>query len=281
MTHIPSSGWHARLQLGFTDNRGKTEFNCGQSQAPLKVQRPFYPEGNRICHSAILHTAGGVVGGDRLEIDLDLAPQAHALVTTVAASKIYRSLGSTAQQAIAIAIASQAVLEWLPQETILFNGADFRTQTRVDLAPGAVFLGWDLTRLGRTARGERFSQGQWRSQLEVWQNGTPLWIDRSGLTGGSPLLESPYGLAGQPVIGTLVWLGKSLDALEMKALRELEIVNFHEFCQVGMTFLPDGLICRYRGRSTTEAKRWFMTIWRHLRRQTWGLDTQPSRLWPV
>ena len=87
------NGWHGRLNLVYANRDGSTQIIHNQMQAPLKVQRPFYPEGKEICHSVILHTAGGVVGGDRLSSNFHLEPNAQALITSATASKIYRSTG--------------------------------------------------------------------------------------------------------------------------------------------------------------------------------------------
>ncbi|HEY9647773.1 MAG TPA: urease accessory protein UreD, partial [Chroococcidiopsis sp.] len=196
----PSSGWQGHLQLEFAQQQGATQLSHSSMQAPLKVQRPFYPEGEAVCHVVTLHTAGGVVGGDRLATEITLHPQAHGLITTAAAGKLYRSNGKVAQQTTRIAIATGACLEWLPQETIVFDGALYRQDLRVDLAEEALWIGWEIVRFGRSARGEQFAAGQWRSHTEIWQNGRPLWVDPQGLVGGSAMLTSQHGLAGCPVV---------------------------------------------------------------------------------
>ncbi|HEY9662107.1 MAG TPA: urease accessory protein UreD, partial [Allocoleopsis sp.] len=174
---IPASSWHGQLQLEFDRQHHKTLVSHSYAQAPLKVQRPFYPEGDAICHSVMLHTAGGIVGGDRLSIQVKAHPNAQTLLTTAAATKVYRTNGREAQQQIQIAGAAGSCVEWLPQETIVFDGAVYRQDLRVDLAPDAVWLGWDITRLGRSARGEKFASGDWRSKTEVWQGDRLVWVD--------------------------------------------------------------------------------------------------------
>lgn len=178
-----SNQWHGSLNLVFAKVQKKTGLIYNWVQAPLKVQRPFYPEGAEVCHSVVLHTAGGIVGGDRLDLNFQLQQEAKALITTAAASKIYRSNGLQARQTIGMQVDADACLEWLPQETIVFNGAIYRQDLKVELAPKATWLGWEITRFGRSARGERFLQGEWRSNTEVWQQGIPLWIDRQWLPG--------------------------------------------------------------------------------------------------
>ena len=139
-TSIPAQ-WHGSLAVVYACRRNRTQPIQQRMQAPLKVQRPFYPEGSAVCHSIFLHTAGGMVGGDRLDLSLRLEPQARVLVTTAAAGKVYGSRGRSrmvpaglpARQTVEIAVESGACLEWLPQETILFNGAIYHQQLRVEI----------------------------------------------------------------------------------------------------------------------------------------------------
>lgn len=256
-----TTGWHGQLQLSFARQADKTRPTQVQTAAPLRLQRPFYPEGE-VCHSVIVHTAGGMVGGDRLSLDLGLQPESQALVTTAAANKVYRSGGAVVDQEVQLNLAPQTCLEWFPQETIIFNGAQYQQSTRIELAPGAVWLGWDITRFGRSARGEQFLSGHWRSHLEVWRQGQPLWLDRQFLAGGSEVLRSPHGLNGHPVIGSLVLLGYTPTETQLAALRDCPTPSAGD---AGITTLMDGVLCRYRGRSSQAARAWFVSLWQVLR----------------
>jgi len=291
-------GWHGSLNLVYAEQNGTTQLRHNQAQAPLKVQRPFYPEGSEVCHSVILHTAGGIVGGDRLSLNFHLEPNAQALITTAAASKIYRSNGLQARQTIQMQVDAGACLEWLPQETIVFNGAIYRQDLRIELAPGATWLGWEIARFGRSARGERFLQGEWRSHTEVWQQGRPLWIDRQWLPGKEEIFNSPHGLAGQPVVASLAWVGQPVSPEIVEKARNLWQQN-SEFRRVtpspphplslspslpslaGVTRLPSGLLCRYRGSSTAEVRNWFTAVWQLLRINFLGRSSCPPRVWQI
>lgn len=123
---ILSKNWHSSLNLVFARSYDTTVLIQNRVQAPLKVRQPFYPEGPVVCHSVVLHTGGGVVGGDRLSLNFHLLPNAIALITTVSAGKVYRSNGLQAKQSIQIQVDANACLELLPQETIVFNGAIYR-----------------------------------------------------------------------------------------------------------------------------------------------------------
>ncbi len=257
-----SNNWHGSLNLVYAQQQGKTQIIHSQMKAPLKVQRPFYPE-DGVCHSVVLHTAGGIVGGDRNSLSFHLQPNAQALITTATASKIYRSNGLQAKQSIQMQVDADACLEWLPQETIVFDGAIYRQDLHVELAPGAKWLGWEITRFGRTARGERFLTGDWKSHTEVWQQGVPLWIDRQWLPGGKKIIDSPHGLAGQAIVGSLAWIGQAVEPEIVEKARVL--FPKHSSSQSGVTRLPMGLLCRYRGSSTTEVRNWFTEVWQLLR----------------
>jgi len=279
--------WHGNLNLAYAYHQGETKIIRNQVQAPLKVQRPFYPEGKEVCHSVILHTAGGVVGGDRLSMDFQLEADAKTLITTATAGKIYRSSGMEARQNINIKIAKCAYLEWLPQENIVFNSAIYRQDLRVELEPKASFLMWEITRFGRTARGERFVSGEWRSHVEIWQEGIPLWIDRQ-LLKGEEMLTSPHGLGGYPVVATLAWVGQPITAEIVEKSRLLrqnmpfykEINSGKIHSSVGVTRLTNGLLCRYRGSSTAAARTWLIAVWELLRLSMGDRAICLPRVWP-
>ncbi|MGL5133530.1 MAG: urease accessory protein UreD [Planktothrix sp.] len=277
---INASQWQGILELDYQKINNSTQLVKAYSQAPLKIQRSFYPEGQEICHSIILHTAGGMVGGDRLCQTINLQPETQVVLTTPAASKIYRSSGETAHNIINIEVQKQAYLEFIPREVIIFNGAIFSQNLRVNLAPDACYLGWEITRFGRTARGEIFNQGQWKSCTEIWQNGCPVWIDRQGFIANEEILNSPHGLAGQPVIATLTWVGQSVSKDLVNSIRQLWLQR-ETSSQAGVTQLISGLLCRYRGNSTQEVINWFTDVWQLLRQNYTGKSIVKPRVWQL
>lgn len=271
------AGWHGKLNLVYADFVGTTAVIHNSQQAPLKVQRPFYPEGQQVCHSVILHTAGGVVGGDRLSFNFHLQPNAQALITTAAANKIYRSNGLQARQNIEIKVDAGGCLEWLPQETIVFNGAIYRQDLRVELATGASWLGWEITRFGRSARGEKFYLGEWRNHTEVWQEAKPLWIDRQWIPGSEEVFHSPHGLAGKPIVGSLVWVGGAVSNEIVETAR----LKWDGEGEAGVTRLENGFLCRYRGCSTSEVRNWFIDVWQLLRMSFLNRGNCIPRVWQI
>lgn len=277
-----SKGWHGKLNLHFTKVNGKTFPTKSYTTSPLRIQRPFYPAAApENCQSVIVHTAGGMVAGDCLDMAIMAGSATQALVTTAAAHKIYRSQGDWAKQTIQLKVGVDAYLEWLPQELILFNGGRFQQSVTVDLEVGGVWLGWDITRFGRSARGETLKAGEWRSQTEIWQQGVPLWIDRQRLVGGSDVLSSLNGLAGYPVVGTFLLLGKPISSAQISTLRTLLEAGPAAVGDVGITQLEKGLVARYRGPSSQTARHYFTQIWQYLRCDVLGQKVYVPRVWGV
>ena len=241
--------------------------------------RSHYPEGPNPCYTTLVHTAGGMVGGDQLSQTIALDPNTRALVTTPAAAKVYQSIGPTSTVQTHIAVRSGAALEWFPQETIVFAGARYHQSLRVDLAEGATVLLWDITRFGRSARGETFSHGSWASDVEVWQGERPLWIDRQMLTGESTVRLSPAGLNGCPVIGTLALVGYLPTATEISILKDSVTSQQISLANIGITTGLNGLVCRYRGESSQAARQFFITVWQQLRALRYGKIPPVPRVW--
>ena len=158
------------------------------------MQKALHPEGDAVCHIIVLHPPGGIAGGDELELRVHVGGNAHGLLATPGAGKWYRSAGARARQRVCFTLESDACLEWLPQETIVFDGALAAMTTAIHLADRARYIGWEITCLGRTGSGERFTHGTARMQTRIDGPRGPVFIERGELAGGAALLESAAGL---------------------------------------------------------------------------------------
>ena len=171
--------WAAAIELGFERRDGNiTRLTRARHQGPLRVQRPFYPEGKAgCCHVYLLHPPGGLVSGDALNIEARLDSGAHALLTTPAAAKLYKadSHGVAWAQHTSLSVADGAILEWLPQETLAFDGSRGEQTTSINLAGNAKCIGWEILALGRPASDLPFVTGKLEQRFELSRNGLPLW----------------------------------------------------------------------------------------------------------
>jgi urease accessory protein len=237
----------------------------------------LYPEGRDLCHAVVLHPPGGIAGGDLLRLNITAEVGAQVLITTPGAGKWYRSGGRPARQQVNIAVAAGGAVEWLPQETIFFDGADATLATHVELDSGATFLGLETLCLGRVAAGESFRQGRIGLRTRIERGGIPLWSERGLLTGGSPWLHAAAGLAGHPFCATLLAVGPDLDKAVLASCRGC---TMPPGTHCGVTMLPGGvLVARCLGHDAEPVREWFLGLWAVLRPALLHRPAVTPRLW--
>lgn len=265
-----------RLALDFAHRHGATILSGRRHQGPLRLLRPFYPEGKALCHAAILHPPGGLVGGDSLHLMATLAEGCGVLLTTPAAGKVYRSAAGLVRQRTELTIAGSSSLEWLPHEQILYDGAQLEQHTHIRLESDSMFMGWELSILGRPGSGEQFCCGSWSNTIQVDLAQQVLFLDIMRLEGGSPLCAAPWGLGGARVLGTwLAWdpAHRLLDALRA-ALDSPQPDHWW-----AATHIQQLVVLRYLGSSLREARALFEKTWQLARPLLLGRPPCTPRLW--
>jgi len=276
--------WEARLALHYEMREQRTVLVHRAHAGPLRVQRDLYPEGPHTCHNIIVHPPGGIATGDTLDLRVSLSDQTSTLLTTPGAGKWYRNsdfeggggIVSQATQTLQFSVGPGAQLEWLPQETILFDGAVADMTTSVHLSQGACYLGWEILCFGRTASGERFKTGLLRARTEIKTEQGALWREQGLLQAGDPLFQSPAGLAGRSVSATLLAAGRDTPDEILAACRAVEP---GEDALAGMTRMPSLLIARWLGNSSEQARWYFQDLWKTLRPALTGREAQTPRIW--
>ena len=269
-------GWEARLALEYQCVHGRTVLSRRQHHGPLMVQKAFYPEGPDLCHTIVLHPPGGVAGGDTLSITAELKRDAQVLITTPGAGKWYKSLGRPARQQLRFLLDEQSLLEWLPQETIIFNQVEAGLSNHVTLGARAVYVGTEVLCLGRQAAGESFTQGLLHLNTEIWRDGRRLWAEYGRLAGSDALLRSPVGLGGASVCATLVVAGTPVTADVLTAARA---VTPPEGVRTGITALPDVLVARSLATHSEPARQYCESLWAQLRPWYAGRAASVPRIW--
>lgn len=270
-------GWRAQLELVFDASAVGTRLASRRHSGPLVVQRPFYPEGPAVCHAIVVHPPGGIAGGDALGIDIEARTGAHATLTTPAAGKLYKSAGRVASQRVRLVARASACIEWLPQETIVFDSADASLGLDIEVAAGALVLGWEIMTLGREAMGERFSEGRLRTRLTV-RTGDRLALWEAGdLRGDGAWLASPVGWRNARACGTFVIAGRRIDDDVLDRCREA-IVPWGGTTAVSR-LEPALLVARYLGRAASEAREAFIALWKQVRPALAGREAVAPRIW--
>jgi urease accessory protein len=271
----PGREWLAQLQLRLAPVAGKTRVKELAFSGPLRIQRPFYPEGG-VCHLYLLHPPGGLVSGDRLHIEVVGDPGSQSLLTTPSAGKIYgRDSAAVAQgQKVLLQLNDNAECEWLPQETIVYRDANAMLDTRIELSADARFIGWDLVCLGRPAAGEIFDEGSLSQRIRLWRDGRMLLNERLKLDGDNEIRRSRVGLAGGCVFGTLLASGPGLSEALITALREsLSSPDFTVTERLGV------LLVRYLGDDMNICRDGMWQAWALIRPALLARPACIPRIW--
>lgn len=266
-------GWLAALSLQFQYINDKTCMLPQRRLGPLTVQRPFYPEGD-VCHAYVLHPPGGVVGGDQLQLELDVRAGAHALVTTPGAGKFYRSAGKIAILKQDLKVSSEAVLEFLPQESIYFPASQLSSMLHINVAKNAKFAGWEIHCFGLPANDKDFNEGRVQLNTELKVDGRLLMHDRLNIDSFERGRTS--GLQGHRVFGSFVIYSQAID----KSLLDVLQAAQPDSGISGVSRVEDALIVvRYLGNSTEHAHSYFRSLWQKSRPAALGRDACEPRIW--
>lgn len=268
--------WHAELELGYGRDGDCTRPTLRRHNGPLRVQKHLYAEGPQVCQHIIVHPPGGIAGGDCLDIAATVGSGAWAQLTSPGAAKWYRAAGP-AYQNLRLRVEAGATLEWLPQETIVYAGAQAELSTEIELLGDARLLYWDMVALGRPASGERFASGHFQAQLNIRRDGQLLWHERQRVVGGDGLLDSPVGLNGQPVFAILLISGE-IDSELLERCRNLP----HPICGAvrgDLSQLPGLLVARCLASEALHARAWLIALWQLLRPALLGRAAVPPRIW--
>lgn len=271
-TALFTPSWHAELELGYGRFGDSTRPTQRRHKGPLRVQKHLYAEGPQVCQHIIVHPPGGIAGGDRLDISASVGPDAWAQLTSPGAAKWYRAAGPAYQQ-LDLRVAAGATLEWLPQETIVFSAAQAELTTCIELQGDARLLYWDVVALGRPASGERFETGHFQAHLDVRRDGKLLWHERQRIAGGDGLLDSPIGLDGKTVFGTLLVTG-DIDSELLEACRSVP-----NLVRGDLTQLPGLLVARCLADEALHARAWMIELWKLLRPAVLGREAVAPRIW--
>lgn len=279
--------WAAALSLAFDcrdagPGTPRTRLRHVRHVGPLRVQRPFYPEPSKAqradpCHVYLLHPPGGLVSGDALGIDVRVGAGAHAVLTTPAATKLYRAdtHGVAWTQTNRLSVAADGALEWLPQETIAFDGSRGVQATEIALEGGARCLGWEIMALGRPASRLPFASGRIEQRFRMTLDGRPLWLERQPLDPAHPRFNGYWGQGGATVQATLWAVGLADPQRAAETLREAMPAARNW----AVTQRHDVLLLRYLGDSRNEAWALCRQAWAGLRPMLLEREACVPRIW--
>jgi len=272
------TGVHGVACIGYARDGDVSRLATLEQRSPLRVLFPRPTAGDPPI-AALVTTSGGLVGGDRLDIEVSVGKDANLLAFGQAAEKVYRSLGSDCRVDVALDVADGGWLEWLPQETILFEGARLRRNTSLDVAEGGRVLAGEMLVFGRVAHGETMTYGLVRDAWAVRCGGRLVWADALHMDGDDIpyCLDTQAGFAGARAFATAVYVGPdSGDQLDLA--RELVA---QDGVRSGATLCGSVLVVRWLGRDPADVRRAFEKFWMDFREAAGQLPPRLPRLWHV
>lgn len=251
--------WFGSILVESTVINGVTKLKKISHQGPLRIQRPFYPGNDGQCHAYILHPPGGMACGDILSFNVRCGNNSHLLLTTPAAGKVYglKGLQGEQHQNIELIVAQNAILEWLPQETIVYDSARLNQSTHIYLHKDSSLISMDIQCLGRRLSGESFLQGSMNLSLKLFIDEQLLHQEKLNVEPEKQpeVFQSDAGYQGKSVNGTLIMANKIFESEEVldSLWQELE-----EHCQyqslVSITRKGSLVIARYLGDKPEQAR---------------------------
>jgi urease accessory protein len=262
-------------EIRFSRKDGLTALSHLFQRAPCRVLFPNAPADD-LPLAALLTTSGGLAGGDRVRISVAVERGAQAVVTTQAAEKIYRSLGPDTRVDVALSVAADAWLEWIPQETILFDRARLSRRTTVEIESGGRLLAAEMLVFGRAARGERLSAGLLHDRWTVREAGRLRWVDAIRLLGDvASQLDAPAGFDGAAAVATAIYVGGNAASL-LPLARALALDSDS---RAGATVIDGILLARFIARDARILRADLADYLAHLRRAAADLPARVPRLW--
>jgi urease accessory protein len=269
-------------EIGFAQSGGVTRLTHLYQRDPLRVLFPAPAVGDPLL-AVLLTTSGGLVGGDRLDVDIRLAGGAAAHVTASAAEKVYRSIGPTTAIGQSLSVAAGAALEFLPPETILFDGARLWRETTIELGPGSTFLGGDIVVFGRRARGERFTRGFLREVWQVRREGSLVWGAALHLEDDvAAIIDDPACFHGAAAFATLILAPGAHDLHGLLGnAQEIQSVARANDVHAGVTAVAGLVIARWLAANAAALRRAYVDLACHLRQAAMELPPLMPPLWNV
>lgn len=274
--------WLAQLDLQYARRAARTCVHF-RHDGPLRVLRSLYPEGDTVCHNVLVHPPGGLVSGDTLDIRVQVAPGAHALVTTPGATRFYKTSGAPAIQRTHLKLEAGARLEWLPLEAIAYNQCDAHNLLHLDLAPGAELMAWDITALGLPNSHEPFAQGCFTQRIHWPQH----WLEHGVIRAeDAHLMHGPLGLAGQRCLGSMILAcGSPITRTQREHLLDATrtVLDAHTQGQWCGVTAPNDHMLVLRGLAPVVEP--LMQLWQQVRacwrQEHWYMPATAPRIWSM
>lgn len=262
------------LRLQYAKPEGRTVIAHSYFTTPWKLLPPIYLDDTGAAYTLLVNPSGGLVGGDSLSIHMSLDNNAHVLISSPSANRVYRSEGKVSEQEITIRVGPGAILEWLPEHTIPFAHSRFRQTLHAELAPGATIILWDAIASGRIAREERWAFTDLENEIKIATASGGSLVERYILAPATDL--GRVGLADEWDYVASFYLVN--DAVSLEVWKRLEskvatILDTHPGQVLGGVSTPavPGLAIKLLARTAPALTHMLDSLWAAAREELWNL----------
>ena len=273
-----SSAVHGVAELAFANHGDRNRLAKLYQRSPLRVLFPR-ETGRDKPTAVVVTTSGGLVGGDVMDVTVAVDRGSSALVTAQTAEKVYRSVAGDCRMNVRLTVGHDGWLEWLPQETILFEGARLRRTTELEVDAGGRAMAGEMLVFGRTASGETLTRGLVRDAWTVRRRGRLVWADAVHMDGDlAEPLTSASCFNGAVATATLIYAGDEADTY-LNTARRLLSQHADDKTMAGATVVGGLLVTRWLGYDTLAMRTAYGSFWVAFRRCIRGGDEDLPRVW--
>jgi urease accessory protein len=246
-------------------------------QPPCRALFPHVEPGDPTA-AVLLTTSGGLTGGDAIRIAITADAGASATVTTQAAEKIYRSLGPDCAIDVSLDLGEGGYLEYLPQETILFEAARLARRNTVRLSPSGRLLAAEIVVFGRAAFGELLTRGRLLDSWRLYRGDRLVWADALLLDGDlRRTLDRPAGFDGAAAAATVLYAAEDAPRFLEAARALLE----NSVCRAAATIVNGIMVARFLGRDAQALRGDVIRFCAGFRHAAAGLPARMPRVWSI
>lgn len=256
---IPMQRSRGEAAVALSQVAGRVRLDRLRQQGSAKA---ILPRVGAVPEVVFLNTSGGLTGGDRLSYAVTLGDGCRAVATTQTAERAYRAAQGTARVDVTLSVGAGGHLDWLPQETILFDASNLDRRTTIDLGEGATCLALEAVVLGRAAMGETVRDLTFRDRREITRAGRPLLVEPLALDGAA-LRAGTAVLGGARAFASLVLVAPMAGDL----LGPLRAVMDEAGVEAAASAFDGKLVCRMRAADGWPLRRQVARALAVLRRQ--------------
>jgi urease accessory protein len=266
---------NATLSLNFTLSGDKTVLRVPRQEPPWRALRAFpNSSGEALIH--LHNVSGGILGGDRLSLDATLSSSAQAQISSVGATRVYRSRGEgmPACQTTQLCVGKDALLEYLPDAVIPFAHSRFEQKTQIHLAEGAGLIWWETLAAGRIASGECFAFDYLSVETSIFAGGRPVALERYSLQPQSHKLSCPARF-GRYLYSSTIYVCRSGESRTRWLSLENELnLLAREISRDGVKWgasalVSDGVVVRGMAQSAQQISDGLRAMWQAAKQRVW------------